>query len=352
MQLNNYFKDKMPIVAALGVLFGLSSCGSYQYAGYEDDIYGSSERRVEYQEQRTDKEVEQNNNTYYKNYFSEKSQELDAMAAENEIFTDIDSYEGSYAEDDSMEFNPSGYAGWGQENSQVTINVNAGFGYNNWWWGQPFYGYGWGWNRWNRWNRWNYGWGWNNWGYGGFYDPFWCPPYYGYGGYGYGYAYSPYWNRGYYGGYYGNRYNGRSLAYNSGRRGSMLNRNLTTNRNTYSLGRRSSTNNSNSSYNLSRRRSSTNSNSTGVNRPRRSNNNIGTRVNSPRRNNSSNNTRNYTPRRRITTLLDGIILQDVHQIITGLQHHQEVRVIQDHQVEVVRHLQEEQAADEIINPII
>jgi len=56
--------------------------------------------------------------------------------------------------------------------------------------------------------------------------------------------------------------------------------------------------------------------------------------------------------RTITTLLDGIILQDVHQIITGLQHHQEVRVIQDHQVEVVRHLQEEQAADEIINPII
>ncbi|MBT8311195.1 MAG: hypothetical protein HKO72_11115, partial [Flavobacteriaceae bacterium] len=121
MQLKNYLKDKMPMVAALGVLLGLSSCGSYQYAGYEDDIYGVSERRVEYQEQRTERDVEQNNNTYYKNYFAEKSQELDAIAQENEIFTDIDSYEGSYSESDSLEFDPTGYAGWGQDNTQVTI---------------------------------------------------------------------------------------------------------------------------------------------------------------------------------------------------------------------------------------
>ena len=86
MQLYNYLKEKMPIVAAFGVLFGLSSCGSYQLAGYDDDIYSTSERRVEYQEQRTDKDVEQSNNAYYQNYFSEKSQQIDAMAAENEIF--------------------------------------------------------------------------------------------------------------------------------------------------------------------------------------------------------------------------------------------------------------------------
>ena len=37
----NYLKRKIPFLAILGLLFGLSSCGSYQYVGVDNDgIYG------------------------------------------------------------------------------------------------------------------------------------------------------------------------------------------------------------------------------------------------------------------------------------------------------------------------
>ncbi len=41
MQFNNYLKGKMPFIVLLGLLFGLVSCGSYQYVGVDSDgIYG------------------------------------------------------------------------------------------------------------------------------------------------------------------------------------------------------------------------------------------------------------------------------------------------------------------------
>ena len=80
MQLNNYLKSKMHFIGAFSLLFGLASCGSYQYAGQNDDsIYGSSERNVEYQEETVKESSPEEGSSYYQNYFNEKSQELNIV---------------------------------------------------------------------------------------------------------------------------------------------------------------------------------------------------------------------------------------------------------------------------------
>lgn len=209
MQLINYLKEQMPFMSISAAMLILTSCGSSQYVGQDyDGIYDSNEDANETEV------VQTNNNSYYQNYFKEKSSEYDYITEEEEVFTDIDAYEGTYAEQNAAQ--QESYAGWGQENENVTINVYSGFnsgfyGYNNWY--RP-YGFGFG---------FGYGYGspyWNiGWGYSGFYDPFWCPPY-AYGGY-YGYPYyRHYRNRG----YYGNYYNRNSMAYHDSRRGRNLNR--------------------------------------------------------------------------------------------------------------------------------
>jgi len=138
MQINNYLKQKMPYLAILMLLIGLSSCGSYQYVGVENDgIYGSSNPQ-------TVVEVQNGNagNSYYKNYFREKSLEYDYMVNDGSVFTDIDTYQSGYVENDTLiDNNYQGYGGWGQNNNSVTINYIDN-GWNNWGWNY------WGWNNW------------------------------------------------------------------------------------------------------------------------------------------------------------------------------------------------------------
>ena len=85
MVLNNYFKNKIPFLAVLGLLFGLSSCGSYQYAGQNNDgIYDGSYKSVEYQERNVQvANTPEQGNAYYKNYFKEKSLEYETDSIEN-----------------------------------------------------------------------------------------------------------------------------------------------------------------------------------------------------------------------------------------------------------------------------
>ncbi len=98
---------------------------------------------------------------YYSEYFKEKSEETDAY------FTDVDNYTSNYNE-------PNG--GWGDTTSETQLVYH----YNNWGWGNPYwgwgmgFGYGFGWGGWGGWGYPYYGWG--GWGY----------PYYG-GGWGWGY---------------------------------------------------------------------------------------------------------------------------------------------------------------------
>ena len=251
MRFINYLQTKIPATVAFIALFGLTSCGSYQYVGQDSDgIYGPSENNVEYEEEVVTNETEPSNN-YYKNYFKEKSNELELMNKEGEVFTDIDSYEGNYNED-VAETTYQGYAGWGEESDDITINIYSNnFGYYNYW-NRPYYA----WNRWGYrpyYSSWGIGYGYAGFGWNtGFYDPFWNPPYYGYNSYYgyYGYPYNTYY------GYYGRSYNhGRRVtAYNTSRRSSLNTR-------TSPLSRRVSANasrsNSSSSSTTPRTRTST-----------------------------------------------------------------------------------------------
>lgn len=232
MQFKDYSKAKLSFFVALSALFVLASCGSYQHTGYDNDGIYSSDKQPE---TTTDKVVETTTSdaSYFKTYFSEKSDEYEAIVNDSEIFTDIDSYEGYPEQEvDSLEYS-SGNSGWGDEyNAPTEINIyysagwlrpgwigswgwhnwrfnNFGWGayspyWNNWGWGFGFNN-GWGWNTGWAWGWYDFGWGWNN---------YWCPPYYGYGGNNF-YAYN-YGRRG------GSLYNGYSRL---GRTSAALNRN-------------------------------------------------------------------------------------------------------------------------------
>jgi len=214
MQLNTITKQKLPFFVALGLMAVLTSCGSFQYAGYDNDGIYSTDK---YEDENVEQEVvttSTDDSNYYKNYFAENSAEVDAIQEENEIFTDVDSYEGNYTEQDSTEQRPA-YGGWGQNNSTVSINIinNGWYGWNDPWLYSGYYSNGWG-RPWG-WNNWgyNYGWGWNNpWAYGSYYGYGWNPGWAYYGGHGGYYNYG--WNNGYY-------RNTNRYAYNSGRRGSL-----------------------------------------------------------------------------------------------------------------------------------
>ena len=240
----NYFlqyKSSAGSLLALVVTATVASCGTYQQASYYDNdgIYSdevAATRTEQYPQRRpgvTPRQAPEESNAY-SDYFGQKADEYGEIL-DSEIFTDVDSYSGtaqdSLAQDGDADYyyDPNntynGYAGWGDNATELTINVyDSNWGWNNWgWsafgWGYPYYsrpGF-WGWNNWG-WNSWAWGgwgspWGWNSWawngywGYPAYWGGFYANPYYGYSYYGY-----PYYryNRGYgYGTY----------AYNRSRRG-------------------------------------------------------------------------------------------------------------------------------------
>ena len=70
MQLKTYFLKKMPYLAMFSLVLGLSSCGSYQYVGVDNDgIYGDTPRTVQYEETIA-VAPENSNSNYYRNYFN------------------------------------------------------------------------------------------------------------------------------------------------------------------------------------------------------------------------------------------------------------------------------------------
>ncbi|WP_055446652.1 hypothetical protein [Lacinutrix mariniflava] len=289
MQLKKHLLSKLPTFAMVLFALGLTSCGSYQYVGQNNDgVYGEDERQEDVV--RADAE-DSGDNTYYKNYFKEKSLEMGSDRNE-EVFVDIDSYEGSYSEDYVQEEDVNtGYGAWGENNSDVSINIyNNGF--NNYW-NRPYYG----WNRygWNRpYSGWNLGFGgyghyYSGYQYGGIYDPFWSP------GFGYGYGYGA---GSYYGGYYGgNGYGRNSLSYNSTRRGSTYGRNSV-------LGRRVEGARRSSSTSTRTRTSSTPRTRATTPRVRTNNSTPRVRTSTPRvrsNNSSTPRVRTTTPRTRTRT---------------------------------------------------
>lgn len=233
-----YLKSKMPLIAVITVLLMVWSCGSYQYVGVDNDgIYGETPRTISQTRDIASTNVPNSSNEYYQNYFKSKALEYEKINEEGAIFTDIDSYQSGNYQDDTITNEYQGYGGWGQTNSQVTINIQPTIGWGLW--TSPFYGGFYG-SRWNRWGYYDsfyggyYGSPWNHWGY---YDPFYSGFYGGfYGGwYNTGfYAFNRYNNY-----YYGNRYHGPSnVSYSASRRNTYPSNNV---------GSRSATSNNNTS---------------------------------------------------------------------------------------------------------
>jgi hypothetical protein len=211
-------------VSLIVLSIGLYSCGSSQQAYNESDgIYGSPQSKGEVVMVRDTK------SDYYQNYFAGENQNS------QEIFTDIDAYEG-YNDTDTIyvenQYN-NGNPPWEQSSSSVTINMNLGFG-GYYGWGYPAYGwgypaYGWGFPA--------YGWGYSYYGYGWGYPGYaWGYPGYGWGYPGYGWGHYPGYGWGhyppYYGGYYERATYGKRYANNSGsingNYGRMNTRNIST----------------------------------------------------------------------------------------------------------------------------
>ena len=86
--------NKLSLLSALGAFLLLASCGSYQYVGYDNDgIYASDQVEVEVERAANSREGSE----FYTNYFSQESQQIQDIAEENEIFTDVDSYNSGNA---------------------------------------------------------------------------------------------------------------------------------------------------------------------------------------------------------------------------------------------------------------
>ncbi|WP_418509313.1 hypothetical protein [Corallibacter sp.] len=277
MQFNNYILRKIPLLTFFSLSIVLTSCGSYQYTGQDNDgIYNSDSNTVEYEREVTQTS---NNGGFYENYFKEKSLEYEMPEEEGDVFTDVDSYEGNYATENSNEPEyTTGYAGWGNNTEDVTVNVyNSGF--NNFGWYNPYRaGFGWGYSP-----YWNIGWdyyGYSPFFYGGYYGA-----YYPYHWYGYGYGYH---NYNYYAPY---AYSRRGIVYQPGRRGNLYSRGTiarqydTNTRNTRTVRRSSILNNTRRTYNNSTRVRSSNNTSRSIRttpRTRSNTNSVRTRTTTPR----------------------------------------------------------------------
>ena len=132
------FKKYLFNSSILGLLLVVfASCSSSQRAYTEGDgIYGSPEPKEEVvmvRDTRTD---------YYQNYFSGERNNSE------EIFTDIDAYEGDYDNDTLyVEDQYVGNPPWEATGSNVSISFSVGVG-GYYGWGAPCYGwggyYGWG----------------------------------------------------------------------------------------------------------------------------------------------------------------------------------------------------------------
>ncbi|MEM9685876.1 MAG: hypothetical protein AAF934_03030 [Bacteroidota bacterium] len=194
------------------------SCGSFQHTSYYgDDLYGSD--RVVYRQNVAAEQSVSSSNQSYRDYFAYKSQEYETIIdqPQEEVFTDVDAYSGSYDVNGVSDYgysdygNGNGYAGWGGNAVSIAVNVIPNnWGWNNWgWnnWGWNNWGWNnWGWNNWG-WNNWGWNnWGWNNWGWNNVYGwnawapaGFYCPPVYAYGNPSYRNAVAVNSRRGFYG---------------------------------------------------------------------------------------------------------------------------------------------------------
>jgi len=198
MKDNYQIKNKMLVLVGGLASILLASCGSYQATTYDNDgIYNSDAPVVASNEAVV---TENANAKYYEDYFGKSV--TDYGQAEEEVFTDVDSYSSQGVVEHNTEVATESYSAWEDADDNVTINV-----YNT----QPYY-YSY-WRPYNHWNNYYY----NNWNYCA---PSWAWSYNNFGYYGSPYNYYGYYGNSYYNNnYYGNSYYGnRNVGYANGRR--------------------------------------------------------------------------------------------------------------------------------------
>lgn len=273
-----YIKKMIPLTIAGGFALLFSSCGVHNNGLSDTDgIYQS--------ETETIVQADNEKANYYKQYFKSKDKTYEDLPEEDLIFTDIEAYsttesldEEGYIIVEEKYDDDEGYAGWGNNSEDVSINIyNYGgysghfynpFWYNYWfrphwsmgfYWGYPFYSY--------------YGWGYPYYYYGG---------YYGY----YGHYYNPYY-------WHPNSHN--PISYNRGRRNTDYNVGRSVNRG------RINTENARRSYTRSERlrRSETTRNNSTITRPRSQYNNSIRNTRTIRPNNTLRNNRAQNPNNRV-----------------------------------------------------
>ena len=166
-----YFSNPIRSFLKIFILIFLTGCGSYQYSSnMTEDIYESD--KVVTTQALEVKQLPNSQNTFYKNAFSEKSNEYAAINNENDVlFTEAEEYSDANIENDSTDVK---YGPWGDKKTNVSINILGGYGiyslrgsrsnYPAW---LMNYGYGYG-------NV--FGYGVNSWGFG--YDMYWARPFY------------------------------------------------------------------------------------------------------------------------------------------------------------------------------
>lgn len=212
----------------------LVSCGTYKSA-YDDGIYASKEKETE---TKVVVAGSKEHKEHEENYFTSEVERLDKVNG-TDILTDIDSYTSLQDEDDliiendTLDYTENEGGSWDSGGSTTVIYINNSPYFGDYLWNR------WRWNRWNRWNRWGWNhhwamnpWGWNSFGFGGFANPFYCPPYYRY--------YSPYRGSGYFNnGYFRYGRRGNNLASNTRRYGTSRRNFSTTTRRGVSTIRRS-----------------------------------------------------------------------------------------------------------------
>ena len=257
----NYISTKSLSVFSLIGLVGLlvTSCGSYQNTSYydRDGIYNSSRNN-------DNRVATSASSQEYRNYFESR---IEPINDSTEVFTDVDSYSSNYQNE--ADYN-TGYASWGGNSDNITVNVyDNNWGWNNWGYA-GWYGPGWG-MGWNNWYGTSWGFGWGGW-YGGGWG--WNSWY----GYPYGYGYGG-WNNHYYHNNYAYSNGRRGQSYNDGRR-NYLSRSETSTRGSRNYNNGTSVRRTNST-------SVRNSNFT-------RNSNFNSTRNSGTRNNNFNSTRNTT----------------------------------------------------------
>ena len=206
----HYYNTKLPFyILSLFMITTIVSCGTMQTVASSDDgIYDDDNDKQEQPQRKVVYANEREAKEYNENYFTKEVERLDALNG-TDIFTDIENYKSDdadfnteediiYEDDQASNINYNTNEPWGYNNnngSDVVININTsprwgyyntwdwdtyyGYSYHRPWWRSRYYGNYWGYN--SYWHPYNYGHYYNAGfyaGLGGFYNSFYCPPYY------------------------------------------------------------------------------------------------------------------------------------------------------------------------------